>query len=730
LVQGVAVKAAHDKVSLDGKQTAMDATGVVEGTAGKDAHVSEPTHIKAAGPATSSLMRREALPKEERSEKAAGRAASSLMSREARPQDQRSSTASQKTISLHNSLSLHADGAAQVDGVSAAANGIQFMQKSMKFQFTGQPMARFMMSHGSGQGQRSSLSLNPNMGASKLWLRREPAGKKAIEAEEAKAAVAEEVKAGAEKRAAEAEEKEEKAKAAEEAEHKAAQAEEKAAAAEKKVAAAVEAKAAAEKRAAEAEEKAKAAEEAENKAVQEASAAEKEAAAAEEDAKEQDGGEGGKERPAESTIWLDRSPLLTGNLENQSEFCKAHPQAAWDKERMKASIEVVRNLTKAFRKAGIPPMINEGTLLGLYRQGFLVKGDEDIDFWVPRQFVSTPKQWNSFSRAMAKQGINCFSVFRQYSAGWKIACMPQGAKGWKLDATDSKGFYVDLSVFDEGTNGCHASPCSWTQYLTIQDKVKPCQSTGPTPTNGCKTYPGLSVPHNWRLASWHNITLWVPSDPEATLAQRYTTAWKEPEGHSGAHYNFWTQNAPIPAEKIPYYFKNVLDLSAARLLKLQERLEKANAQQIREDARKQWALAVDVCATKREAASTHTRDLDKNEVAIDAFEIGNNVHLSSSGEDDWEPGMAIAPGELGTVTRVDDDGDARVKGPRNSEETWYAAEDLDKAKKLLANHRETSSKLSSPQMEEEDDEEDEDDDDDDDEMLDEDDEGEEGEAQE
>merc|ERR1719506_1376208 len=105
-----------------------------------------------------------------------------------------------------------------------------------------------------------------------------------------------------------------------------------------------------------------------------------------------------------------------------------------------------------------------------------------------------------------------------------------------------------------------------------------------------------TVMTNWRLASWHNITLWVPSDPEVPLVQLYTEYWKVPDARASGHYSPWMQNKPIPAEERRSYFKNSLDLSATNVLKLQERLEQENANQIAEDARKQWTLAVDFCA--------------------------------------------------------------------------------------------------------------------------------------
>jgi hypothetical protein len=119
----------------------------------------------------------------------------------------------------------------------------------------------------------------------------------------------------------------------------------------------------------------------------------------------------GHKRLTESSIWLDEAPIPIGHAKKQEEFCKVHPAAAWDKERMAASLEIVRNFTQALRKAGIPPMIMEGTLLGLSRQGFLIDGDMDLDFWIPRQFMNTRKQWNSLTRAMMDQDIIAFRCF-------------------------------------------------------------------------------------------------------------------------------------------------------------------------------------------------------------------------------------------------------------------------------------------------------------------------------
>jgi len=288
----------------------------------------------------------------------------------------------------------------------------------------------------------------------------------------------------------------------------------------------------------------------------------------------------GHKRLTESSIWLDEAPIPIGHAKKQEEFCKVHPAAAWDKERMAASLEIVRNFTQALRKAGIPPMIMTGTLLALYRQGFLINGDSDLDFWIPRQFMSNASQWNPFVEAMALENIRCFSNFQQYAAGWKIACSQIEGNGWKLKDGDEKGFYVDISVIDEE---CQVPPCTWTEYLTIgKDET---------------AYPGSAGPFNWRLFSWHDVTLWAPSEPEVPLNQLYP-GWQNP---GGSNYNHWMQNTPIPNDgKLQYLVgKNQMDLSAANIMKLQEQLERDNAKKIEEDASKQNE-AVEFCATKKE----------------------------------------------------------------------------------------------------------------------------------
>jgi len=303
-----------------------------------------------------------------------------------------------------------------------------------------------------------------------------------------------------------------------------------------------------------------------------------------------EGKESDKVRLTEADIWLDKAPIPIGHAEKQQTFCKAYPAAALNEKRMAKSIAIVRNVTHALRKSGIPPMIMEGTLLGLYRQGFLINGDHDLDFWIPRHFMSTPHQYEAFVAAMGREGIFCFSAFQQYGAGMKIACGPEGVrdlnKGWKLDESDLKGFYVDISVIDEGTHGCWVAPCSWTQYLTYHNK----------------TYPGVYSHFNWHLGSWHDITLWMPSDPETALEQLYTPSWKNPAGHAAratAGYHFWTDNIPIPDDRRLHYFKNVMNLSAANVLKLQERLEETHAKRIKTDTEKQL-MAVQFCAKQEE----------------------------------------------------------------------------------------------------------------------------------
>lgn len=331
---------------------------------------------------------------------------------------------------------------------------------------------------------------------------------------------------------------------------------------------------------------------------------------------------GSTEKLTESSIWSDQAPLLVGNLEEQAEWCKTHPDALMDTDRMKASIDLVGYITTSFRRAGFPPMIMEGTLLGFMRQGSIIKGDNDLDFWIHRQLVSTPGQFRSFQKAMKQQGIDCRSEYQPYAAGWKIPCFPSDQPKtpyWKLDKSDSTGFYVDLSVFDEGDGGCLSPPCTWTQYLTLwQDG---------------KTYPGFYGPFNWRLASWCNVSVWVPEKPEVTLAKQYTKTWKEPQsglinGHK-ATWEFWMQNAPIPQEKKASYFHNRLEINAANILELQQRLETENAEQMEADARNQWAVAMEHCSIKPQANQQRLLDEGLGEVPL----LHANAHFQESAED-------------------------------------------------------------------------------------------------
>jgi len=137
-----------------------------------------------------------------------------------------------------------------------------------------------------------------------------------------------------------------------------------------------------------------------------------------------------------------------------------------------------------------------------------------------------------------------------------------------------------VSVVDEGDG----DRTPWTQYLTIKGE----------------TYPEHFGPFKWRFASWHNISRWVPENPEVIVADIYTAAWKDPFPGSAAHYFYNRTHTPIPKEMKAPYFQNKLDINAASILELQERLEKENAKQIQADAEKQWVVAMDHCSMKPE----------------------------------------------------------------------------------------------------------------------------------
>jgi hypothetical protein len=123
--------------------------------------------------------------------------------------------------------------------------------------------------------------------------------------------------------------------------------------------------------------------------------------------------------------------------------------------------EHLPKLAAAFRRAGIPPIISHGTVLGFQRECALIPGDTDVDMCVLRDFLPTRKHYERFLKVLRESGYRCAtSHFGFGDPGLQIFCVIADVR------TDVMYFDIIIADEDFATGGCQQPPCNWTAYLS------------------------------------------------------------------------------------------------------------------------------------------------------------------------------------------------------------------------------------------------------------------------
>jgi len=210
------------------------------------------------------------------------------------------------------------------------------------------------------------------------------------------------------------------------------------------------------------------------------------------------------------------------------------------------------------QRAGVPLTLKSGTLLGWYREGWIIFGDIDIDVMLPRPWFGnrTHSFYSDFRVLFYKRPVPSVKKLRWTQFGVKI----------------NFGFFdIDVFVMDEYhdknknvTPGCPTGRCAWAFYLPL------------SPVRVCRPYP-----HGFRLAVFLGELVWVPWPPLASLLPFYTDDGRSvrelmaPKGKSGlsrgceqpAAYGAATYRGPI--QRAPFRITPGLVPSRARVTELQ-----------------------------------------------------------------------------------------------------------------------------------------------------------------
>jgi len=169
--------------------------------------------------------------------------------------------------------------------------------------------------------------------------------------------------------------------------------------------------------------------------------------------------------------------------------------------------QLFKKFSKKMRRVGVPLTLSAGTLLGWYREGWIIAGDEDADLGLPRLWLGN---------STASFALNFWELFyRDLDFPSKELVSTEFGVKVKLD-----GFEIDICVLDEYREnangsfvpGCANGPCSWAFYLPL------------SPLRVC-----IPHPHRFKLAMFMGELVWVPWPPLAQLLPFYTEDGKTAE---------------------------------------------------------------------------------------------------------------------------------------------------------------------------------------------------------
>jgi len=275
--------------------------------------------------------------------------------------------------------------------------------------------------------------------------------------------------------------------------------------------------------------------------------------------------------PVDAYASIFSSKLVLGcSVHNVKRFCEQYPDRRTGRSYWIAQQAVREHLPKlanAFRRAGIPPIITLGTVLGFLRECASIRGDRDVDLWVPRHFFPALANYTNFLQVLGDSGYRCRTTHGKFGeAGLQFMC--------EIPNISVNTLYFDVRVLDEdfATGGCQQPPCKWTDYLYIRKTLRR----------------GVVGPFGFRLIAWQHTTFWAPYPPQNLVLATYGGDWRKPGGRK--YLQYFAGDTVIPSDRAKSSFRNRLVLSPQKIVEMQGRLERQYAEQIKTAAEQQDRL--------------------------------------------------------------------------------------------------------------------------------------------
>ena len=168
---------------------------------------------------------------------------------------------------------------------------------------------------------------------------------------------------------------------------------------------------------------------------------------------------------------------------------------------------VIKHVHKVLNQSGHLFFVDAGTLIGIYRDGHLLKRDMDVDMGI---IVNSQDDILMIRKLLTD---NAFEL--------KI-CFKTPSNGIIQDAFDYDGIRVDMCYFIQETD---ATAC----YILYGDKILKM-----TFCKICKT----------RLFTYEKQEVSIPDDSEKYLEERYGMSWKVPD----PYFKYWEGPCVTPVD--------------------------------------------------------------------------------------------------------------------------------------------------------------------------------------
>ena len=212
-----------------------------------------------------------------------------------------------------------------------------------------------------------------------------------------------------------------------------------------------------------------------------------------------------------------RNNAFTGNYYNKAS------KAVKLRRVQKKGLRLAAEITTILNSAGFLAFPDFGTLLGIVREGGLLKGDLDIDIGVAPVCYDERIRTGTIQKALEKRG---FILFRELSVDEKIKeqtylknkvrCDIQYYYPTSDDLMHCYLFYDRESICPENRAGCNL-PEGIHAY-----KMKCC----------IKTCPRVS---SLKEVKAGDTTLFIPENSEELLAYKYGDSWRVPD----SKWKYW-----------------------------------------------------------------------------------------------------------------------------------------------------------------------------------------------